>query len=161
MIKGPKTKIMYATQEQLKYLSEHMNECRKHGYNKYRMLVVSDSNESGKKNSQIMQSLYPDAALKDNSGGYRDFSMEFTYMWQRDQAVTDVNTAVGGYRQQHFQYEAPSEDPETEDPGTGIVVSVVDSVDDASTGQKSSNTVIFIVIGVAVVAAALLLIPKK
>lgn len=151
--------MAYATQDQLKYLSEHMTECRKHGYNKYRMLIVSDSDASGRKNAQIMQSIYPEGELKDNSGGYRDFSIEFTYMWQRDQAVTDINTMVGGYRQQNFQYDTPDDDLETEAPST-YTTGYSDTNGDSAT--QNSNSTIYIIIGVAVVAAALLLlIPKK
>ncbi len=152
--------MAYATQDQLKYLSEHMTECRKHGYNRYRMLIVSDSEASGRKNAQIMQSIYPEGELKDNSGGYRDFSIEFTYMWQRDQAVQDINSLVGGYRQQHFQY-TPDEARDPEDTGTNVVGSGDDTGSTDSTGQNS-NAVIYVIIGIAVVAAALLiLIPKK
>lgn len=145
--------MAYATQEQLKYLSDHMTECRKHNYNKYRMLIVSDSNESGKKNAQIMQSIFPEGALKDNSGGYRDFSIEFTYMWQRDQAVTDINTMVGGYRKQHFTAATPVDDPEEETE----VTSTVELSDDNTQGQNSNLTT-YIILGVAVVAIALLLL---
>ena len=153
--------MAYATQEQLKYLSDHMTVCRKHGYNKYRMLVESDSNESGKKNAQIMQSIYPEGALKDNSGGYRDFSIEFTYNWQRDQAVTDINTMVGGYRQQHFMADTVSNDS-AELPTDGSctsVTAVTDSVSGYTSGQNS-NTATYVVLGVAVVIIALLLLWK-
>lgn len=152
--------MAHATQEQLKYLSDHMTECRKHNYNKYRMLIVSDSNESGKKNAQIMQSIYPEGALKDNSGGYRDFSIEFTYMWQRDQAVTDINTMVGGYRQQHFMAETPADDSVEEPSQT--VATITGAVADYTSGQNS-NTTTYIILGVAVVVIALLLLwnPEK
>lgn len=137
------------TNEQLKYVAQHMTFCRKHGYKKYRVLIGADSNDAGKKLATILPSAYGASNIADYSGGYRDFSMVFDSVTRRDEVVENLNANVNAYRDSHPDV-VYTPDPVTETEEVTIEVS-----------GKKSNTTTYIIIGAAAIVIALLLWDRK
>ena len=133
--------------DNLAYVSEHMLDCRKHSSKKRRVLIKADSNDSGKKLAQIMKTAYPEAEIMDYSGGYRDFSLQFQYVWRRDEVVNEINGQVAAYRNAHPESinTQSADDPAADDP--------TDEPEKKSTGWTT-----YIIIGVAVAIIAILLL---
>lgn len=112
------------------------------------MLIKSDTNAAGKKNSQILKTAYPEAEIKDYSGGYRDFSLVFDRVWRRDEVVDEINDVVAAYRNQHPEI-LSDPDVSSEDP-------VVIGTETQNTGSYTT----YIIIGAAAIIIVLLLWDK-
>jgi hypothetical protein len=141
---------MGMTNEQLKFVAEHMMFCRKHGYKKYRVLIGADSNDNGKRLSTILMDSYGASDVADYSGGYRDFSLVFDSVARRDQVVKNINANVNAYRDSHPEV-VYTYTPSTQgtDPATDDEV------------KKSTNWTTYLIIGAAAVAIFLLLWDRK
>lgn len=153
---------MGLTGENLKYAAENIKECRKHGYNKRRVLIVASSHFTGRTLAPILQEAYNATDIADYSGGYEDFSLCFDTVWRRDEVVNQINAAIAKYRSEHpelLNTPDPSLPWETEDETPEAAESAEETPD---TPQKESpDWTTYIIIGLAAVAIVLLVWPKK
>ncbi|MBR3711104.1 MAG: hypothetical protein IKM99_09125 [Bacteroidales bacterium] len=139
------------TGEPLKFAAEHMTNCRKHGYKKYRVLVSADSNTDGKTLCTYLQQVYKPSGIADYSGGYRDFSLVFDTVSRRDEVVNDINDAVTAYRMAH-----PGSAPTN---GGSSTVYTSEEPVDVQTNKTGWTT--YLIIGAAAVAIIMLLWNRK
>ena len=148
---------MGLTGENLKYAAENIKECRKHGYNKRRVLIVTGSDKKGRNLAAILQTAYNATGIADYSGGYKDFSLCFDTMWRRDEVVQQINAAISKYRAEHSEIYNPPQ--QTEPPISG---ENLETTENTETPQKESpDWTTYIIIGLAAVAIVLLVWPKK
>ena len=137
----------------LSYISDHVIEVRKHKSNRYRVLIVADSAEAANNIGRWLKTAWNAVAIKDqNDNVPNDISIQFDYMWQRDQAVDEINKEINDYRRANPDSIVPPPTPttsESEDPTT---------TDEPE--KEKTNWTTYIIIGLAAVAIILLVWPK-
>lgn len=128
----------------MEFISAHMTECRKHGYKPYRLLIIADTKANARTIGSYLKTAWGAASIKDDSGGDSDLSLVFDHVWQRDQAVQEINEEVNAYR--------------LANPGS-IFGSAPTPTDIPE--KESPDWTTYIIIGVAAAAIILLIWPKK
>ena len=138
------------TGKALEYVALNVEEIKKAPLDKRGMYVKVSDPSTGE---QVMQRLKQAYAAKDyyKGLGWRDFTLTFPTVWQRDEAVNDATAARLEYFDTHDE-PAPTPDPDT--PGTTA------PKDEEEEPQTDYTT--YIIIGAAaVVIIALLLWQRK
>ena len=141
------------TGEALAFVAEHMRECRKAGGAlKRQMVVTCDSSTNAKTIVPWLKSLW--GAEKIVGDIKKESSIKFEYMWQRDQAVEQINAEVNAYRLAHPELIVPTT-PQTPETPTQT------EPDPDEPEKEAIDWTTYIVIGVAAVAIILLIWPKR
>lgn len=138
------------TGKNLEYVALNVEEIKKAPLDKRGMHVKVSDPSTGE---QVMQRLKQAYAAKDyyKGLGWRDFTITFQYVWQRDEAVNDANAALIEYFNMHDE-PAPTPDPDT--PETTVPK-------DEEETKKPDYTTYIIIGAAAVVIIALLLWRRK
>lgn len=131
------------TGKALEYVSLNVEEIKKAPLDKRGMYVKVSDPSTGE---QVMQRLKQAYAAKDyyKGLGWRDFTITFPTVWQRDEAVNDANAAL-------IEYFDTNEEPDTPNPTA--------PKDEEET--KTDYTTYIIIGAAAVVIIALLLWRRK
>ena len=137
------------TGKALEYVSLNVEEIKKAPLDKRGMYVKVSDPSTGE---QVMQRLKQAYAAKDyyKGLGWRDFTITFPTVWQRDEAVNDANAALIEYFDTNEE-PAPTPDPDTPNPTA--------PKDEEET--KTDYTTYIIIGAAAVVIIALLLWQRK
>lgn len=137
------------TGKALEYVALNVEEIKKAPLDKRGMYVKVSDPSTGE---QVMQRLKQAYAAKDyyKGLGWRDFTITFATVWQRDEAVNDANAALIEYFDTHEE-PAPEPDPDTPNPTA--------PKDEEET--KTDYTTYLIIGAAAVVIIALLLWQRK
>lgn len=134
------------TGKNLEYVALNVVEIKKATLDKRGMYVkVSDSSTG----EQVMQRLKKAYAAKDyyKGLGWKDFTITFPTVWQRDEAVNDANEALIEYRDTHDE-PAPTPDPDTPTPTM--------PKDEEETDKPAYTTYVIIGVAAAIIIALLL-----
>lgn len=132
------------TGQDLEYVANNMKDCKKDPLYKRRMVVrVYSANASNEMKSILERAFNPERSLFEVDG---DVVLKFPYVWQRDEAVRDLNAAVDEYLATAY---GPTPDPDTP------------TVPTNETETKTDYTTYIIIGAAAVVIIALLLWLRK
>lgn len=138
----------------LKYFADHMKSCEKApGAQKRRLHLVGDSHESAEYMARIVTSAWG-AEWYDADSLAKFAVVKFEYVWQRDNAVNEINKEVNAYRNSH-QDSVLEEMLGGDNDGNNAPQK--DDEDD----EKKTDWTTYIIIGLAAVALILLVIPKR
>lgn len=141
------------TGEALKYVADNLKTCTKYALDKRKMYVSVDNAAAGQRVCQYLMSAYGAKSYDTILGGWGDFVLKFDYMWQRDNAVLDVNAAVQEYLETHNTPLTEYDDPTPSD-STAIV-------EEDEESASNNNLTTYIIIGAAAIIIALLLWKSK
>ena len=132
----------------LEYVALNQETIKKAPLDKRGMYVKVSDPSTGE---QVMRRLKQAYSAKDyyKGLGWRDFTITFQYVWQRDEAVEDANAAIVEYF--NLQAENPTNDPNPDTP----------SGNEPSNQSNTTDYTSYIIIGLAVVIIALLLWQRK
>ena len=143
----------------LKFLSEHLVECRKHNYKPCRMLIVADKLKNAKQIAVWLKPIYGAIRIADDSGDDKDVSLVFDTTGERDDAVIKVNKELVQYRESHPEaYEAPIVNPPSSGDGGG---GNLPEPEEPEPEKQPTDWTTYIIIGVAALAIILLVRPKR
>lgn len=144
----------------LKFLSEHLVECRKHNYKPCRMLIVADKLKNAKQIAVWLKPIYGAIRIADDSGDDKDVSLVFDTTGERDDAVIKVNKELVQYRESHPEaYEAPIVNPPSSGNGNGG--GNLPEPEEPEPEKQPTDWTTYIIIGVAALAIILLVRPKR
>ena len=132
------------TGEALKYVALNLEKCSKDWINKRVMVVVVSDSSAGSKVCEYLVAAYKPKSYGQVTG-WKKFYLRFDYVWQRDQAVEDVNAAVDEYWEAHNTPLTEHDDPTPSDSG------------DKEEDESDNNLTTYIIIGAAAIIIALLL----
>lgn len=134
----------------LEYVALNQESIKKAPLDKRGMYVKVSDPSTGE---QVMNRLKQAYSAKDyyKGLGWRDFTITFQYVWQRDEAVADANAALIEYYDTHGDDPTPTNDPDPETPTNGA----------ASDQSNTIDYTNYIIIGLAVVIIVLLLWQRK
>jgi len=141
----------------LKFMSEHLVECRKHNYKPYRMLIVADSGTNAKQIAVWLKPIFGAVKIVDDSGNDNDVSLTFETIGERDSAVRQVNEELVQYGKSHPDaYVVPVNDSPSSGTGNGG-----NQPDPDEPEKEKTDWTTYIIIGAAALALILLVWPKR
>lgn len=145
----------------LKFMSEHLVECRKRKGNRYRMLIVADNGNNAKQIAIWLKPIYGAISIADDSGNDNDVSLVFDTSPERDEAVRSVNAELVAYGKSHPDaYVVPVNDSPSS--GTGGGGGNGGNLTDPDEPEKEkTDWTTYIIIGAAALAIIILLWPKR
>ena len=132
------------TGDNLKFVSDHMKSCEKATVNKRRIVVTADNQDNVFRLGHILSDAY--MPKRWTIAYTRTVYLDFEYMWQRDQALQEINAEVNAYRTAHSN--GPGSDEPTSDSPSG-------------TETKTVDWTTYLLIGAAAAIILLLIWPKK
>lgn len=132
------------TGKNLEYVSDNMVSCKKHLIDKRGMTVTVADESTGEQVKNRLMSAY---AAKDyyKGLGWKDFTITFPTVWQRDEAVNDVNAAV-------IEYRDMQDDPGIEPTEPASIA----QPDEEETDKPDYTTYVIIGVAAAIIIAMLL-----
>lgn len=136
--------------EALKYIAEHMVECRKHNTAKRRLVFIADTSTAAGAIIPWLKTAWKATKITDNQDNVR--VLLFDTVTQRDNAVEEINAEVAAYRFAH---------PETIVPAEPTPSNAPDTTDTNALEKETPDWTTYFLIGLAATAIVLLIWPKK
>lgn len=138
------------------YARKHKSQPRR------RVLIVTDSEETGKRLAGQISGLYGENKIATDGDGYKDFSLVFDHNSDKiDKTINDFNGAVSEYIEAHpeeFGY-VVNGNPEN-DHGNGKPDPETDKPDPEDSEDEKPDYTTYIIIGAAALIIIVLLLEK-